>query len=62
MFYGNIYNLFFLLVSIGVAYFLYTDAKKRGGNAVLWGVLGFFFSIVTLIVYLVLRENNSTKL
>ncbi len=62
MFYGSYYSVFYLLGSVAVAYFLYTDAKKRGGNEVMWGILGFFFSVVTLIVYLVLRESNSSKL
>ena len=60
--YYNSYYLINIIIGIAVAYFLYTDANKRGKNGLLWGILGFFFSIVTLIVYLVLRESKKSEI
>ena len=44
-----------------VAVLVYSDAKKRGMNGLLWLVLLLIpmFSIVALIIYLVLRESGA---
>jgi hypothetical protein len=34
-------------------------ARSKGRGPVLWGVLGFFFSLITLIVLLVLPHKNA---
>ena len=52
------YNIIGLLVSLAIAFFLYTDAKKTGRNEILWGVLGFFFSLLTLIVYFIVKATS----
>jgi hypothetical protein len=46
-----------LIIGLVCAYICYTMALKKGYNAVLFAVLGFFFSIITLIVILVLKPK-----
>lgn len=56
---GGIGLLFFVLplaISIGIAWWIYRDANQRGNpQAVLWAVLGFFFNLIGLIIYLIAR-------
>lgn len=56
---GGVGLLFFVLplaISIGIAWWIYRDANQRGNpQAVLWAVLGFFFNIIGLIIYLIAR-------
>lgn len=50
-----------LAISVGIAYWIYKDAKRRGDpNAVLWAVVGFFFNLLGLIIYLVVRSKGPT--
>ena len=51
-------SLIGLVISIYIAYWLFTDANRRGKSGVLWGILGFFFSLITLIVWLIVRPKN----
>lgn len=60
--YFGAYNIVYLLISAAVAYYLYTDAKKTGRNEVIWGVLGFFFSLAALIVYFVTKEARENTI
>lgn len=39
------------IISIAIAYWVYQDASKRGGNAILWAVVGFVFGLLGLLVY-----------
>lgn len=40
------------LIALGIAYFVYSDAKKKGlNNAVMWAVGNFFFCIVFFPLY-----------
>lgn len=59
---GGIGLVFFvlpLLISIGIAWFIYKDATRQGNpQAVLWAVLGFFFNIIGLIIYLIARPKG----
>ena len=48
-----------ILINAVVAYWLYNDANSRGRSGILWGVLGFFFSLITLIVWLIVRPKNA---
>lgn len=53
------YHLVWTVLAVLVGIFLYQDAKKTGRpNPLIWGVLGFFFSVVTLIVYFLTKESN----
>jgi hypothetical protein len=47
-----------ILISLAIAYWLFTDANRRGKSGVLWGILGFFFSLITLIVWLIVRPKT----
>lgn len=41
-----------LLIAAGLAYLVYSDAKKNNvPNGVLWAVLTFFFGIIPLLIY-----------
>ncbi|QTM98890.1 hypothetical protein ERJ70_05995 [Sediminibacillus dalangtanensis] len=40
-----------LIISIAVTIYLVVDAPKHGKSPVLWGVLGFIFSLLTLGIY-----------
>lgn len=49
-----------LLVQVGLAYWTYKDAKKRGNsNAALWAVLVFFFTLIALLVYILTQRKDS---
>ena len=55
---GGIIWLIGLAISIGLTYFVYTDAKKRGmDNAALWAILTFFTGLIGLIIYLLVRKK-----
>ncbi|WP_371068591.1 hypothetical protein [Sediminibacillus sp. JSM 1682029] len=40
-----------LIISVVVTIYLVVDAPKHGKSPVLWGVLGFIFSLLTLGIY-----------
>ena len=46
------------VIAILLMIWVYKDAKARGQNAVLWLILTFFFGIVTLIVWLIIRPKE----
>lgn len=48
-----------LLFSILFAFACYRIAQSKGRGPMLWGVLGFFFSLISLIVILVLPRKNA---
>jgi hypothetical protein len=47
-----------ILISLVIAYWLFTDANQRGKSGILWGIFGFFFSLITLIVWLIVRPKT----
>lgn len=49
-----------LIISIAVAGWIYQDANARGKNGLVWGLFGFFFSLITLIVWLITRPKVKT--
>ena len=50
--------LILLGISIAIAFWIYRDAKERNiPSAPLWAILGFLFSVLGLIIYLVARNN-----
>ena len=51
-------SLIGLAISIYIAYWIFNDANSRGKSGVLWGILGFFFSLITLIVWLIVRPKT----
>jgi hypothetical protein len=54
--------LFVVIVVIAVRVFIpiwmYTDAKSRGLDAVIWLVIGLFGGILGLIVYIIVRHDR----
>ncbi|MBS3781436.1 MAG: hypothetical protein KGY66_05050 [Candidatus Thermoplasmatota archaeon] len=46
-----------LIISIVIAYWVYKDAEKRNENGMLWGLIGFFLSIIGLIIWMVVRPD-----
>lgn len=58
---GMLVPLIALAISIGIAYWIFKDATRRGDkNAVLWAVLGFFLSLLGLVIYLVARPKTTS--
>ena len=55
--------LFWLFVFLVIAYLVYKDAKTRGMNGLLWGILVLipFVGILFLIIYVVIRETAGQK-
>lgn len=50
--------IFYLIGGLIAAVICAVVAKSKGRSAVLFGILGFFFSIITLIVVLVLPRKK----
>ena len=44
------------IIWIGIAFWMYKDAKKRGKNGVMWGIFGLLFGIIALIIWLIVRK------
>ncbi|HEY0593710.1 MAG TPA: PLDc N-terminal domain-containing protein [Thermoanaerobaculia bacterium] len=56
--FGVAVPLVFLGISIAIAIWIYRDAKERNiSSAALWAILGFLFSILGLVIYLIARKN-----
>lgn len=47
-----------LLFALLFAWVTYTMAKNRGREAALWGVLGFFFPCVAIVVLLLIGDRR----
>ncbi|ALC82848.1 MULTISPECIES: hypothetical protein [Bacillus] len=47
------------IVSVAIAVFLAIDAPKHNRNPWIWGILGFFFSLITLGVYLLVTNRTA---
>jgi hypothetical protein len=57
---GAAVPLVFLVISIGIALWIFRDAKERGiQSPPLWAILGFFFNVLGLVIYLIARKNMS---
>ena len=52
----GLFSLIFLAIYIYVAYWVYTDASKRGMNAILWGILSFLFCPIVPVIYFIIRK------
>ncbi len=60
---GGIYvgGLLGFVLWIVVLVWIYNIAKRKGRHAVGWLILGFFFSLLSLIVILVLPSKRTTE-
>lgn len=47
--------LFLFILWCSLVYWTYRDAKKRGALAVYWAVVVFFFNLLGLVIYLIIR-------
>ncbi|MFN2442593.1 MAG: hypothetical protein ABR517_07910 [Thermoanaerobaculia bacterium] len=57
---GMAVPLVLLVLSIGIALWIFRDAKERGiQSPPLWAVLGFLFNVLGLVIYLIARKNMS---
>ena len=51
----------YLIISIGIAWWIYRDAKSRANpQAAIWALLGFLFNLLGLIIYLIVRSRPTT--
>jgi hypothetical protein len=48
-------SLVFLIIWIYVAIWVYRDAEKRGSSGALWALLVFFFGLIPLIIWFIVR-------
>ena len=55
-----IWSLVSFALWIVIMVWIYDIAKRKGRHAVGWLILGFFFSIITLIVLLLLPSKTAT--
>jgi len=52
----------YLVVALLIAKYMHKDAIKRGiKNSEIWLLLGFFLSVLGLILYVVVRKNYDTQ-
>ncbi len=55
-------GLFGLAIAVGIAYWVYNDAKKRGNpNAMIWAIVGFFLGLIGLLLYVLIGRNQGTS-
>jgi len=47
-----------LVIAIGIAWWMWKDADAKGQSGPLWGILGFFFGLIALIVWLIVRPKT----
>jgi hypothetical protein len=50
-----------VLVSLVFAFACSAIAGSKGRGRVLWGILGFFFSLITLIVVVILPQKHTAR-
>jgi uncharacterized BrkB/YihY/UPF0761 family membrane protein len=50
-----------LIIWILIMIWIYNIAKRKGRHALGWLILGFFFSIITLIVLLLMPSKRTTN-
>jgi len=51
--------LFFLWIAVIV--WVYRDAERRGMNGVLWALLVFIGNVIGLLIYLIVRQDNTPR-
>lgn len=53
----SVMQLLLLIVYICLIVWTVKDAKSRGGNAILWGLIVFFFPLIGFIIYLLVGRK-----
>jgi hypothetical protein len=54
-------GLIVFIIWLVVLVWIYNIAKRKGRHAVLWTILGVFFTIITLVVILILPSKRTTS-
>jgi hypothetical protein len=57
---GVVGGLLGFVIWIVIMVWIYNIAKRKGRHAVAWTILGFFFTVITLIVVLLLPSKRTT--
>lgn len=52
---GQLVVLFVVILWLALVYWTYTDARRRGSLAVLWGMIAVLFPFLGTLVYLIVR-------
>jgi RNA polymerase subunit RPABC4/transcription elongation factor Spt4 len=55
----SLISLALLVIWIFVIVWVYRDAERRGMNGVLWALLVFIGNLIGLLIYLIVRSNNT---
>jgi hypothetical protein len=58
---GTAWYLISFVLWVVIMVWIYTIAKRKGRHALGWLILGFFFSIITLIIVLLLPSKRTTE-
>ncbi len=54
------FSLFVIIIPVAIGVFVYRDAEKRGMNGLVWTLIVIFVpSFIGLIIYFIVRENES---
>jgi len=48
-----------LIVQILIVVLVYQDAKRRNMRPLLWAILVFFFPLIALIIYFIMRKPKA---
>jgi hypothetical protein len=56
-----LYSIVSFVIWLLVMVWIYNIAKRKGRHALGWVILGFFFSILALIVLLLLPSKRTTE-
>lgn len=51
----GLFFLFLFILWFSLIYWTYRDARKRGALAIYWAVVVFFFNVLGLMIYLIVR-------
>jgi multisubunit Na+/H+ antiporter MnhB subunit len=58
---GVVGGLIGFILWVVILVWIYNLAKRKGRHALLWTILGVFFTLITLIVLLVLPSKRTTE-
>ena len=52
---GQLLGLLVIVLWVALVYWTYTDARRRGAVAILWGIVAVVFPFVGTLIYLIVR-------
>jgi len=56
---GVLIQVVLLIVNLALVAWVVMDARRRGANAVLWGIVVLFLGIIGLVIYVVAGRKGS---